>query len=433
MRRNVIFALTVVTCILFSINAAARIYIPIDQPIDKKFPIAVADLVKLEGGGIGSAKNMIPAIIKNDLELTGYFQVIPKGSYRDKSDDISADTIDFSKWTSIGALALVKGCVKREEGRMIVQLKLFDTKDKEMLTGKQYTFERNDVRNIAHRFSDEIMLSLTGIRGVFGTKIAFASERKKRGKQIFIMDMDGENVKRLTSDKSISIGPSWSTDGQKIAYASYLKGTPDIYVIDVDTKKIDQLTNNRATNITPEWSPTGAWIAYASSVTGNMEIYAMTPNGDNNRKLTNAFGIDIAPNFSPDGNAIVYASERGGNLQIYKQSLLGGEPKRLTFVGSQNDSPAWSPDGEKVAFCGRTGGVHDIFTVNIDGSNLERLTVGGGNNEHPRWSPDGRFIVFNSSRYGKPQIYMMRYDGAHQIQLNKKVIGITPDWGPWEY
>lgn len=431
-KRIFVIFLTLIIAISFSKIASARIYIPIDQPIDQKFPIAIAKLVNLGGGG-GSAKNKIPKIIGNDLELTGYFSVVPESRHADSSKNISADTIDFSKWTKIGARAVVKGAIDRVDGKTVIILKLFDPKDREMLVGKQYTYESEHLREIAHRFSDEIMLALTGIRGVFGTKIAFAGITGKRRKNIFYMDLDGENVKKVTKDRSISLGPDWSPDGRDLVYTSYVNGFPEIYKYSLDSKKIIQLTANQATNVAPDWSPTGAWIAYSSSVGGNMEIYLMTPSGENNRRITNSFGIDVSPSFSPDGNEIIYTSERGGSVQLYKQPLTGGKPERATFVGGHNDSADWSPDGEKVIFCGLVGGLNEVFSVNIDGTRAQRLTISTGNNEHPRWSPDGRFIVFSSSRFGKSQTFMMRYDGAHQICLNKKIKAVTPSWGPWEY
>lgn len=431
MFRKIIFILATAGIIAFSNTALARIFIPIDQPADKKFPIAVADLVELEGSGVGNASKKISEIIRNDLELSGYFFVIPKKAYLDRSDAVTAETIDFSKWRMIDAQAVVKGAVQKVEGRIVVQLKLFDPHDREMLIGKQYTFETKELRRIAHRFSDEVMLSLTGIRGVFGTKIAFSAITAKRSKSIYIMDMDGENQQRITKDKSLNIGPAWSPDGGSLVFASYIKSFPEIYTVNLSTGMIRQLTSNRATNITPAWSPNGALIAYSSSSGGNMEIHIMDSGGQNTRRVTNSFGIDIAPRFSPDGNEFVYTSERGGSAHVYKSSISGGNSTRLTYVGSHNDSPDWSSDGQKVVFAGRAG-VYDIYTVNIDGSNVQRLTLGTGSNEHPRWSPDGRYIVFSSTRSGKPQIYMMRYDGANQVLLAKKLSGVVPAWGPWE-
>lgn len=431
MFRKSIYILTFIAALIFAGNASARIFIPVDQPADKKFPIAVADIVKLDGGS-GSAAKKIAETIRNDLELSGYFTVIPKSAYIDRSKDVTADTIDFKKWTMIDARALVKGSIGEEEGRIVVQLKLFDPYDREMLVGKQYTFEDKYVRKIAHRFADEVMLSLTGLRGVFGTRIAYTKTTGKRSKAIFIMDMDGENETRITKDKSISLGANWSPDGTKLAYASYLKGFPDIFTIDLKTGHTRQLTSNRSTNIAPSWSPTGGLIAFSSSAGGNMEVYTMNTEGGDKKKITSGTGIDISPTFSPEGNEFAFASERGANVHIYKQSINGGNATRITFVGSHNDSPDWSPDGQKIAFSGRGGGTFDIYTVNADGSNVQRLTIASGTNEDPSWSPDSRFITFSSTREGQPRIFMMRYDGANQVRLNKKGDGMIPSWGPWE-
>lgn len=431
MRRVSSIVLVVLLSIFWVRSAVGRIYIPIDQPADKKFPIAVADLVNVSGGG--SIKKEIPDIIRNDLTLSGYFYVIPKKAYLDDSDNFTQDKIDFKKWTMIDAHALVKGAVMNEEGRTVVQLRLFDTMSGEMLVGKQYTFEPKQLRKIAHRFSDEVMLALTGMRGVFGTKIAFVRQSGKRSKSIYYMDMDGENETRVTKEKTITLGPSWSPDGKRIAFASYLDRFPDIYVYDLTTGHIRRLTSGDTLDITPTWSPDGSMIAYASTLPGNFEIYVMSSDGGGGRRITNSPGIDISPSFNPDGTEIVYVSERGSSAQIYRQSISGGAPVPVTLVGSHNVSPDWSPDGQKVVFAGRVGGgAFDIFTVNADGTNVERLTIGSGTNEDPSWSPDGRFIVFSSTRSGKqPQIFIMRYDGANQTQITKKG-GMMPDWGPWE-
>lgn len=412
--------------------AEARIYVPIDQPADKKFPIAITDLVRMEGVPFaGDVAKDIPKVIRNDLELSGYFYVINKGAYLDHTNDINADTIDFSKWTSVGANAVIKGSVGRREGKIVVQLKLFDPYERVMLLGKQYTLEYKQHRTIAHKFSDDVMLALSGIRGIFNTKIAYSGIKTPKKKDIYVMDIDGENNDRVTKDGSVNMSPNWSPDSKKLTYISYAKYYPDVYLKDLVSGHARQLTNNNSTNITPTFSPDGGTIAFASGERGDIDIYFMNANGRDLRKITSSFGSDLSPSFSPDGNTLAYASEQHGKLHIYKLALNGSSPQRLTFVGYENDSPDWSPDGTKIVFSGRDQGTYDIFTMNSDGSNIQRLTVGSGSNEHPRWSPDGRYIVYSSTREGKPFIYMMRYDGANQTQLSKKVPGLMPSWSKW--
>lgn len=434
MKRFTLFTCALALSIAWNNAAHAVMFIQLDQPMDKKLPIAVTDFVKGEGySDFDGLSKKMPDIIRNDLNLSSYFHVIPYQLYPEKNNDaMTADKIDFKKWSGVGANALIKGIAYKDGGRLTIQLKLFDTSTGEMLLGKQYSADKKDMRTIAHRFSDDVMLALTGTRGVFNTKLAYSSKVSKKGaKSIYVMDMDGFNNQRITKDSSLNMGPAWSPDGSKVVYASYVGGFPDIYTKDLTSGHVRQLTNNRSTNITPTWSPNGGTVAYSSAKGKDPDLYFINPKTGAERPFSHAFGIDIAPSFSPDGDEIIFASERGGNLHIYRQNINGGAAQRLTFHGYQNDSPDWSPDSTKIVFCGRAGGAYDIFTMNSDGSNVQRLTAGMGNNEHPRWSPDSRYITFSSTRDGDSAIYIMRFDGANPIKISKGN-GSLPAWGPWD-
>lgn len=411
-----------------------RIYIQLDQPVDQKFPIAVANLGKGEDySDNDKLAKKIPEIIRNDLDLSSYFNIIPPALYPDKgNDELVAEKVDLAKWRSIGANALIRGSVYKDGGRVTIQLKLYNVQTGELQLGKQYTADKKDLRTIAHRFADDVLFSVTGLRGVFNTKIAYSSRiSKKGGQSLYVMDMDGFNNQRITKDSSLNISPAWSPDGTKLVYTSYVNGFPDIYTVDLTSGHVRQLTSNRSTNITPAWSPKGDIIMYSSAKNRDPDLYIVNPNTGAERPFSPAFGIDIGPRFSPDADAVVFASERGGNLNIYKQSMAGGAAQKLTFHGYQNDSPDWSPDSTKIAFHGRAGGAYDIFTMNSDGTNVQRLTVGNGNNEHPRWSPDSRYITFSSTRDGTSAVYIMRFDGANPVRISKGN-GEVPSWGPWD-
>lgn len=424
--------------LLVPATSQAAIEILITQPEDVRFPIAVSNLAKNDAyTGSGGMLKDVAEVIRNDLKLSGYFFVISPSIYKDRTPAMDPGAIPWSAWEAIGARGLVKGLASTQGGRTIVELRLFDAGTHALQMGKQYTFDRNDWRIIAHRFADEILLATTGIRGPFATKIAYTMSTKKanrrRGeKQIFVMDADGYNPHRVTTDRNaLSLGASWGPDGRHLTYASYVDGFPNIYILDLQTGQRRRLTANMSTNITPAFSPDGSLIAYASGQGRDMEIYVMTNIGSDERAVAPAFGIDIAPAFSPDGSEIVFASERGGRLNLYRKSLYGeGGGTRITFSGSHNDSPDWSADGTKITFTRFVGGKYDVFVVDPDGSNLRQVTF-VGSNEHPRWAPDSRFITFSSHLGNKTQIYMMRFDGAHKTPITKGKDCTLPDWGPW--
>ncbi|PIR25820.1 MAG: Tol-Pal system beta propeller repeat protein TolB [Deltaproteobacteria bacterium CG11_big_fil_rev_8_21_14_0_20_42_23] len=407
-----------------SISAHARIYIPVDQASEKPFPIAIADLVGSKGDDVAN-------IIRNDLDLSGYFNVIDPHVFevRAKQEGITLESIRFSYWNVLETQALVKGSVEAKRGEYDITLRLFDPSTPSLLVEKKYTVTKKNLRMAAHRFSDEIMAALTGIPGPFTTQITFTASDRKNTKNIYLMDFDGENMSRVTNMKESSFASSLSPNGNEIVFTSFQGGQANIYGIKSNGSHLQKLTSSRGSKITPTWSPDGNSILYSSAESGEADLYRMSSKGKNVKRIAAIPGIDLAPSFSPDGQEIVFASEQAGKLHLFKMPSTGGASTRLTYVGYQNDMPAWSPRADKIAFCGRDLGAFDIFIMNPDGSNIQRLTLGTGDNEHPRFSPDGRLITFSSTRHGGSAIYIMRTDGSNQRKVSKGN-GILPSWGP---
>lgn len=404
----------IVTLMIFllSSTAEARVYIQIDQPSEKKFPIAVVNLVSSGGGHSKDWEQKVAAKIGNDLKLTGLFEVIDPEQYPNQTGARAVDPslIQFAPWTLIGAQAVVNGSYRGGGSVVEVDLHLYDPFLAQHILGRTYKASTKDMSVVAHKFANEVMRELTGEEGVFDTKIAFTVLTGKRSKEIGVMDMDGDNAGAITKAKSINLSPTWGPNG--IIYSCYPpRGNPEICMGG------KRLSSNGSINISPAFGSGG--LAVASAISGDTEIYLMSLSGKIISQLTKSYGIDVNPSWCPDGS-FVFASERAGKLHIFKST---GE--RLTFVGYQNDNPACSPKGDKVLFQGRDQGTWDIFVMNSDGSNIQRLTAGEGSNESPTWSPNARFIAF--SRGGK--IWLMREDGSNQLSISK-MGGTQPAWGP---
>jgi TolB protein len=181
--------------------------------------------------------------------------------------------------------------------------------------------------------------------------------------------------------------PVFSPDGKQIAFMSARDGNPEIYVMNVDGSNVRRLTNHPAEDGTPTWSPSGSQIAFTSGRTGKPQIYVMSLDGSNLRRLTTAESEADRPTWSPAPfNEIAFAARTGGGFDIKVYELSSGQTRQLTFGEGSNESPAYSPGGRHVAFTStRAGRTTQVFTMGRDGRGLRQLTR-DGNNQTPAWS-----------------------------------------------
>lgn len=251
--------------------------------------------------------------------------------------------------------------------------------------------------------------------------IAFASSRDGN-LEIYVMNGDGTNPRRLTDDRAADQLPTWSPDGALIAWSR----DQAVYVMAWDGSGQTMLAEDAGF---PAWSPDGSMIAFASQG----DVFAMRADGSHIENLTdNPDGWDSIPAWSPDGTQVAFVSNRDGNLEIYIMNSDGSDQTRLTERIQEEDSRAsWSPDGSEIAFGGTTeGGRREILVMNADGSSASELTgaVEGENNDAPSWAPDGIQIAFVSEN----DIYLIDADGSNAVNLTNSPasIDIDPAWSP---
>lgn len=378
-------------------------------------------------GDVGGAAKSINAVLGNDLKLIGFFKVLnPKGFLADLQKEGMG--IVAQDWINVGAQAVVKAKVRSSGAKVSVDFRLYDMgRAAAPVLTKSYTSSAKGVRRSAHLFGDEIVKYFTGDKGIFTTKIAFASvSRTGKTSYIYAMDYDGHGVYRVSNTGSQNILPAWSPGGQ-IAYTAFLWRNPDVYLVSGSGGRATRISKRQGLNTGAAFSPSGKSIALTLSKDGNSEIYVISPSGEIISRLTKNGAIDTSPNWSPDGSQIAFVSNRGGSPQIYSMSASGGDVRRLTFKGTYNQEPAWCPrkDTPLIAFTARDeSGRFDIFTINTKTAELKRLTQGQGSNKSPSWSPNGRVIVFSSSRGG---LWVMNPDGLNQHQIYRGRAE-TPTW-----
>jgi Tol biopolymer transport system component len=242
--------------------------------------------------------------------------------------------------------------------------------------------------------------------------------------EICLVTLDGKYWARLTDNDADDIAPSFSPDGQKIAFNSYRDWHYEISVMNADGSAQTRLTNNVVdydeytddSNLYPVFSPDGRKIAFIGKRDVNWEIYVMNADGSGQTRLTYESAV-LFPTFSHDGSRIVFEDLRDGEFEIYVMNADGSGQTRLTYNDSRDMSPAFSPDGRMVAFVSFRDGNYEIYVMNADGSEQTRLTYKDAGDFDPVFSPDGRKIAFDSERDGKLYIYVMNADGSGQTRL----------------
>ena len=140
-----------------------------------------------------------------------------------------------------------------------------------------------------------------------GKKIAYT--RSKGGFQVWVMDADGQNRIQLTQ-LGKNNQPTWSPDSKRIAFASFRGVGTGIYVMDENGKNQERLTPDRQFTANPSWSPDGNWIAYgALDEENSFQIYVARAVGvPRLERLTRNLPHKLQPAWSPDGTTIAYTS-----------------------------------------------------------------------------------------------------------------------------
>jgi len=277
-------------------------------------------------------------------------------------------------------------------------------------------------------------LSLTRATVVIGPalgRIAYmAKDNPDATWDIWVMRGDGSDPKRLTDDPADDMSPTWSPDGQYIAFVSDRDGNREIYMMKADGTQQLNLTHHPSEDWTPSWSPDGTSIAFSSYRDGNWEIYVMEADGSDPRRLTHNNAADYGPCWSPDSQQIAFQSNRDGNWEIYVINRDGSGLQRLTEDEATDSAPAWAPDGTTIAFESYRDGNMEIYLMAADGSDQRNISNDPYSNEHrPTWARRGTRLLYYSNRDGGWDIFSMKPDGTEKSNLTlSPALEQSPVW-----
>jgi len=258
-------------------------------------------------------------------------------------------------------------------------------------------------------------------------RIVFQSNRDG-DYEIYIVNVDGSNLQKLTDNNVDDKYPAVSPDGRRIAYQVGGDENWGISVMDVDGGNRDVLSDNRFWDRLPTWSPDGQQIAFISNRNGQFAVHMMDANGQNVRQVVNTGERDGHVSWSVnDKLAFNTGGDSSKTWRIAVSDVNGDNVQNLT--GNGNWSPEWSPDGRFLVFVSsRSGGDTNpgIFVMNADGSNQRQLFDSPDYEWGARWSGDGQSIIFTRSPNNKDSIYMVPVQGGTSVLIMEG--GSYPAW-----
>lgn len=365
-------------------------------------------------------------IERRDLDLVGLFRVLNPESF---PDSLVKEGLGFSSdlWSQVGAQGVAKLRATRDGSGVVLEGRLYQIgRGESAVLTKPYRGPK--VRPLVHMWANDVIAQFTGVRGVFGSRIAFAMAGKNA--EIATIGMDGQELKVVTQMKSECLLPALSPSGGQIAFNSYLRGGADLWVVSASGGRARHISDRPGLNTGPAWLPGGNAIVATLSFEGNADLYKISAaDGKVIARLTDSPGNDLSAAVSPGGDQIAFVSDRQGNPQIYLMPASGGGARRVTYQGSYNQTPRFCPRKETpvIAFTGRDErNVFDIFLHDLRTGKNDRVTQGQGSNYDPAWSPDGRLVVYASSRGG---LFVMNLQTHKEFRIYKGGAK-SPSWGP---
>jgi TolB protein len=406
--------------------------------------LAVAGFIPLSSDAetVAAAKT-ISDVLWDDIAYEREYYMIGKDAIATIPKHTSIDNVPLDRYREVNADGVLAGTVRRTNNGIVVQVRMIQVASGKSAFGKEYSGSAANPRRFAHTIWDEMYKQQLQGRGVARTRLTFSSDRdaeRLKGpvardvQEIYLVDYDGANPRKVTNTRTLNITPTWSPDNQVIAYTSYRPsggmGTfQDIVLSFIETGARTTPANGdpQKQNYLPIWSPDGTKIAFTTNRDGNPEIYVMNRDGSGLRRMTSHPAIDVSPTWSPSGNQIAWVSDRTGTGRIYIMNADGTGQRML--IGEEAYRPTWSSEPfNEIAYAAKSGPGYDIKVYSFQTGESRRITDGIGSNESPAFAPNGRHIAFTSTRNGKVQVYTIARDGNDLRQITREGNNKYPNW-----
>ncbi len=412
--------------------ARAELRIEISRGAERPLPVAI---VPFGWQGGGPAAFDVASLVARDLASTGRFAPLPEADMPQRPT--MAAEVDLADWKMVGVEAVVVGqLLQTGAEEFAIQFQLLDVLRGTQLLGYRLPSSRTGLRLASHRVADMIYEKLTGVAGVFTTRIAYVAVSERGGRadryRLIVADADGANEQVMVESGEPIMSPAWSPDGRKLAYVSFENKMAEIYVQTLRSGARQKVSSRAGVNGAPAWSPDGRKLAITlSRGEGNLDVYALDLAGQVLTRLTEQRSIETEATWAPDGRSIYFTSDRAGAPQIYRVPAGGGSAQRVSFEGAYNARPRVSPDGKRLAVVTNDRGNYRIALIDLERGFTQVLTD-GRLDESPSFAPNGETLIYATREGGRGVLATVSADGRVRQRIPAAVGDVRePAWSPF--
>lgn len=407
---------------LWLLQVQAALHLELTQGMSAAIPIAITPFTNQTSNVPGNTT--LSQVISNDLQNSGQFAVTASPS--NASDVVTG---------AVRQLGVNRYEVSFQLADNSAATKTTTTNAAAPLLNLTFTANQVGLRGLAHHISDLIYQKLTGVRGIFSTKIAYVLAQRTINQparyQLIVADQDGFDPQTLFRSSQPIMSPTWTPNGRGLAYVSFEGHHAAIYLQNLATGGRALLSRYPGMNNAPAFSPNGRRMALVLTLNGNPNIYVMNLGSKQLTPITNDLSIDTEPTFSPDGKSLYFTSNRAGGPQIYRYDFSTRQTERVTFDGSYNARACLSPRENTLVVLHQDGSGYNVAKQNLSSGRLRVLTT-SGMDDSPSLAPNGKMVLYGTRSGGREMLGLVSMDGRVKLRLPSAEGDVQdPAWSPF--